>query len=508
MQDSSDFLLNTPSGPQWNRIGLKPHHGVNIALFSIRSHQSSGIGEFLDLIPLINWLAPLGFDILQLLPINETDNDASPYNLLSAYALNPLHISLESIDKFDETVEIKGTMHRLKLLNQTERVDYLEIAPLKYSVLERLILPYLSTYQENAEFLKFKQNAPWLESYASSRAKLNTALVLQEGLEKASFYYKILQFIAYRQMEEVKQHAEKMGMFLMGDIPILLSRHSIDVQTKKELFLENQSIGAPPDRYAIDGQNWGFPPYNFPAIEKENFQFWKERLQAASKLYHLYRIDHIVGFFRMWSIPEGSKAHEGHYIPKDPEAWFIQGKSILTAMVEHASMLAVGEDLGVIPKETKDVMHRLGIPGTKVVFWERDWLHDQAFIPFAEYPPNSLTTLSTHDSELFSVWWKTHPHDAKEFAMRQGWTFHPELTRDLFIELLKSSHQTPSLFHVNLLQEYLSLFPDLLWGSLEESRINVPGHISPHNWTFRFKYAIEEMAANDSLNRQLMEILS
>lgn len=467
-----------------NQLSCRGHrqlHGINTPLFSLLSHQSSGIGEFLDLKPLIDWLKPLGFNVIQLLPLYDTGNDPSPYNPISANALNPIYISLQALPGID-------SLQPLKKYNRTKRVHYKEVKELKLQFLQHYVKKNSKSFSGDPTYELFLHHHPWLAEFNES--------------------YRMIQFIAYKQMEGVKLYAEQQGMLLMGDIPILVSSDSIDVQTQPHLFNTHYSAGAPPDFYSADGQNWGFPIYNFEALEKENFHFWRQRLASASQLYHLYRLDHIVGFFRIWAIPKGKSAIEGHYIPKDPADWVPQGERTLKAIVESSSMLPIGEDLGIIPKETRKTMHTLGIPGTKVVFWERKWKDDESFIPFADYPEDSLTTISTHDSEPFSLWWQVYPEDAKTFAAFMGWDYTEILEKKHLFDLLKASHRTPSRLHINLLQEYLNLIPELTDGNLKAERINVPKTVSSKNWSYRYKYPIEKMAACTELSDLLKQLLN
>lgn len=460
---------------------FRPFDGINTPLFSLKSNQSSGIGEFLDLKLFIDWLKPLKYNTIQLLPLNDSGLDPSPYNPSSANALNPIYISLEALPGI-------GNLNQLKKFNTTKHVHYQEVKQLKNEILINYVQKNRKEILAHPSYINFVNKHPWLQDF--------------------DVPYQMIQHIAYSQMEQVKAYAEKQGMFLMGDIPILVSRDSIEVKKHPHLFNLNLSAGAPPDYYSEEGQNWGSPLYNAEAMEKNHFQYWKQRLASASCLYHIYRLDHIVGFFRIWAIPEGKSAKEGHFVPEDPLKWPPQGEKMLTLLLQSSSMQPIGEDLGVIPKETRAVMHALGIPGTKVVFWERKWKEDKAFIPFSDYPKDSLTTLSTHDSESFPLFWQTHPHDAKAFAAMMGWEYEETLQKDQLFDLLKKSHHTPSLFHINLLQEYLNLTPELTWGNLNQERINIPNTISKNNWTYRYKCSIEEMASHTDLNTNLREILS
>lgn len=496
--------------PFLQKVGITPYHGINTPLFSIRSHQSGGIGEFLDLKLLIDWLAPLGFNVIQLLPIYASGQDPSPYNALSANALNPIYLSLRALPRI-------GSLDGLSRFNDTQRIQYHEVKEEKDKILMAYAEREFEHFAKDPGFQNFLQQNPWIGPFAAFKAlkKRNGGAHWQDWsqdqetttLQNEINAHSLIQYLCYEQMASIKTYAEQKNVLLMGDIPILVSPDSADVWSHPELFDLTMAAGAPPDMYNHEGQKWGFPPYNYEALQKEDFRFWKERLSCASKLYHLYRIDHIVGFFRIWAMEKDKPPTEGHFEPRDEAKWVPQGKMMLELMLNNTSMLPIGEDLGVIPNETRALMKTLGIPGTKVIVWERNWNTDKSFIPFSKYPLDSLTTVSTHDSEPITEWWTTYPEDAKLMAQENQWEYQAPMSSDQLFQILKASHHTGSLFHINLLQEYLSLFPELTWGHPESERINLPGIVSPNNWTFRYKLPIEEMAAHKELNAKLQEIL-
>lgn len=512
-----DSLLNSPAGPQWKKIGVKSYHGINTPLFSIRSKESGGIGEFLDLKLLIDWLAPLGFNVIQLLPIYASGNDPSPYNAISANALNPIYLSLWALPRIQDHPDLIQEIDRLSKYNDTQRIQYLEVKQAKDKILMAYAEREFQGFANDPNFQKFQQQNPWTVPFAKFKALKKQFGGIhwvdwpkdQETSSSQSEInaYSLIQFLAYEQMSSVKNYADQKNVLLMGDIPILVSPDSADVWSHPELFDLTMAAGAPPDMYNQEGQKWGFPPYNYEALQKEDFRFWKERLSCATRLYHLFRIDHIVGFFRIWAMEKDKNASEGHFVPQDEAKWVPQGTMMLELMLNNTSMLPIGEDLGVVPNATRTLMRTLGIPGTKVLIWERNWNTDKSFIPFSKYPLDSLTTLSTHDSEPITEWWSSHPDDAKLLTQENHWNYSSPINSEQLFQLLKASHHTGSLFHINLLQEYLSLFPELTWGNPESERINLPGIVSPTNWTYRYKLPLEELAAHTELCKNLQEIL-
>ncbi len=493
--------MNTDS--QWTRIGRFPHHGICVPLFSLRTQNSSGIGEFLDLIPLIDWCKTISFDCIQLLPLCDSGMDPSPYNPISASALDPIYLSLKELGI--DTTPFKSFQSSKKTLRD-------EVLPLKLDLLRKLFAKTFTDLAKTAAYQNFLSNNSWLKSYASFKAlktQFNHAHWKQfppdahPGQKEINFH-NFLQFHAFRQMGIVRSYAEKEGVFLKGDIPILISPDSADVWATPSLFQLELSAGAPPDAYNRLGQNWGFPLFNWDEMKKDGFQWWKNRLKTAEQLYHIYRIDHVVGFFRIWGIQQGQKAIEGSFFPPDSTLWAGLGKERLEMMIGAAELLPMAEDLGVIPEEVYPILKELGICSTKVVRWQRK---EGSYLPFNQYEPISMTTLSTPDMEPLELWWRKCPSESVPFAEFMEWAYHPILTAKQRLKILRDAHHTTSLFHINLLQEYLALFPELVSQNDEEERINVPGTLLSTNWTYRFKPSLEEIAAHKGLLESFQAIL-
>lgn len=527
LSDLSDKLLRSPAGKQWSQIGVRHHHGIVVPLFSLHSKNSCGIGEFPDLIPIIDWCHHVGFDTIQLLPLNDLGRGTSPYGAISAYALNPIHLGLSQLPYLEQYPELQQQLSEIRHLTSSQRVDY----PLVYLAKERFLQQYFLQASHHltstSEYKQFVEQNRWLEEYALFKAfKMeyqwhcwenwdpkvrdldmdHYESLLQEYSEEIKFHI-FVQYLCFKQWQEVKSRAESKQVFLKGDIPIFINRDSADVWLNRPLFLMEHSAGAPPDMYAEDGQNWGFPIYNWPEIEMMSYSWWKDRLEIAAKLYHIYRIDHIVGFFRVWAVPGGQQGRFGHFIPSDPATWIAHGEKIMRMMIENCSALPIGEDLGTVPPEVRRSLKELGISGTRVMRWERMWNEDKRFIPFQNYIPESMTTVSTHDSETLQQWWRNNPAEVQEFCRFKGWQYEEKLSPERHEEILRDSHHTGSLFHINLLQEYLALIPGMTWPNLDDERINIPGVIADRNWSYRYKPSVEEIVSNQPLQTILKRIL-
>jgi 4-alpha-glucanotransferase len=521
------LFAHSPAAKQWERIGVKHHHGVALPLFSLHSAESFGIGEFPDLFPVIDWCKSSGLDVIQLLPLNDTGWDTSPYNSLSAFALNPIHLGLSRLPYLEHDPMLQHELKTIPKRPHSLRIDYTHTREIKMRFLHHYFEKAGHQIQKREDYHHFIEKSTWLKGYAlfktlkarhqfapweSWPASLQTLTQkdysnLCQLYQKEIEWYEFLQFLCDLQLHQVNQYALQQHILLMGDIPILISRDSADVWLHRSLFEMNLSAGAPPDMFSADGQNWGFPIYNWEELSKQGYQWWIDRLQYASRYYHLYRLDHVVGFFRIWAVPPGKSGKEGYFIPSDPSLWIDQGQRILLTMLSHCDMLPIGEDLGVIPPEVRECLKALGICGTKVMRWERVWREDGRFIPPQDYGLTSMTTVSTHDSETLQLWWRNNPFDAKTFTHFKGWSYNPVLNREHQREILWDSHHSESLFHINLLQEYLALIPGLTWPQLEDERINVPGSLSENNWSYRFKSSIEELSSNTALRHLIQELI-
>ncbi|KAF3363187.1 4-alpha-glucanotransferase [Chlamydiales bacterium STE3] len=512
-------LLETICGANWQSVQIKNHHGIDTPLSSLRTRLSSGIGEYLDLLPLISWCSEIGFDVIQLLPINDTGLDLSPYNALSAKALHPIYISLYALPNLECYPELLSRLGEFQELNDTQRVDYLSVLNRKESFLRYYFDNEFDTAYSTDRYQNFLKENPWLLAYSLFKYfKTHYCWSSWQDWPKIDnnkhdfrnvHFHLFLQYLCFSQMEEVRKCAVQNNILLKGDIPILISPDSADVWYETHLFDLTHAAGAPPDFYNEEGQNWGFPLYNYKEHEKDGFRWWKERMSVASRLYHIYRIDHIVGFYRIWAVKRGKPAIEGEFIPKDLKDWLPQGEMLLKMMIKSApAMLPIGEDLGVLSEEIRASMRKLGIPGTKVMRWERYWGKNDCFINPKDYEKTSMTTVSTHDSEPLNLWWKNSPKDAKDFAKFMKWEYSPILSREHHEAILKESHLSNSLFHINLLQEYLALFPEFSWPNPSDERINIPGIISDRNWTYRYKPYLEDIIQHEEFKQTMRKLIT
>lgn len=492
----------------WEKIGLYPHHGISFPLSSLHSERSYGIGEFLDLIPLFQWCKDVGFDCLHLLPLNDTGDDLSFFNPVSSCALDPIYLSLHALGICPDPADFAACNRSPSLLR-------FEVKKQKMKWLFRHFEKTFSSLQSLSAYQSFISANPWVKTYAAFKAwkeafgekpwnEWDQAAQTKSPNQKIVNFHIFLQYHCFSQMAQVKSKASALGVFLKGDMPILLSPDSADVWSHRSLFQTDLLAGAPPDLYNPLGQKWGFPLYNWEAMRATQFAWWKTRFKVLENLYHLYRIDHVVGFFRIWGIPPEKTAMEGAFFPTDPHLWRAQGKEILEMMLTHCSLLPIAEDLGTIPPEVDPVLKELGICSTKMLRWQK---REGQFIPYDHYEPLSMTSVSNADLDPLPLWWKKFPEEAASFARFKGWDYSPILRCEQQLEILRDAHHTSSYFHINPLQEYLLAFKELSHPNLEDERINIPGTLLSTNWTYRFRPSLEELISHSGLRQAIEKLL-
>ncbi len=462
----------------------------------------------------------MGFDVVQLLPLNDSGQDPSPYDTLSSCALNPIYLSLHALPYLEKFPSLQEKLTSLQDLTKSPHIAYTAVWSQKKSWLLEYFEKSRSLFAQDENFARFCKENPWLKNYGCfialkekyafcswklfPKAYQSPSPSLHQEFAESIAFHSGLQYLCASQLRQAADHFHAHGVFLIGDIPILVSLESVDVWENPEFFDFSLCAGAPPDFYNPEGQYWGFPLYNWEAIEKDDFSFWKRRLQFASSFYDIFRLDHIVGFFRIWAIQKETPAKSGFFLPKNPALWLSQGEKILKKLLSLSSMLPIGEDLGTIPEGVRPCMESLGICGTKVMRWERFWDSNKNFIPVSQYPRLSLTCVSTHDSLPLSLWWRDFPEEAKLFAEGHSLPYTPDLSEEMRFTILLESHHSNSLFHINLLPEYLAFFKEL---SSEEERINTPGVIDDKNWAFRLKVDVDTLSSHKNLKEKIQALI-
>ena len=321
--------------------------GVAVPVFSLRTEKSGGIGEFPDIKKLVDWAKLTGLKLVQLLPLNETVAthtwiDTYPYKSISSIALHPVYLNINKIGVLDDENLMIGFVQALSGFNALETVRYEEIHKVKSKFYKLIFDQQKEFFLVDSHFLEFfEANKEWLVPYAAFcylRDKNKTAN-FRNWTEYATYneqdinklcandqawygdiaVHYFIQYHAHKQLLEAAEYARQNGVVLKGDIPIGISPDSVEAWTHPDLFNLDQQAGAPPDEFADLGQNWGFPTYNWGKMAEDNFAWWDQRLKQMSRYFDATRIDHILGFFRIWEIPSTQiQGIMGHFRPALP----------------------------------------------------------------------------------------------------------------------------------------------------------------------------------------------
>ena len=440
--------------------------GVLVPLFALRGEDDLGIGDLGALREFIDWIADIGFTLVQLLPINETGADNSPYNAISAMAIEPttLHLapgSPEDLTRDDYEDSLSG----IDVVGLSRgRVKYRQVKQLKQQILEKAFtkFSFQADDQRKIEFEKFcQQESSWLRDYALFRVLIeqnkcsaawdqwpqqhrsiesaqswlcDLSQEKQSALMRRCDFFCYVQWIAHQQWRDAKAYARMRNVALMGDIPFGVSYYSADVFSRPGQFVLDWSGGAPPEPHFKDdaftqkwGQNWGIPLYRWSAMRENHLQWWRERVRTLREIFQLFRIDHVQGFYRVYAFPwrperneeflrldqremlERTAGRAPHFAPRgddtpyDREANRREGEEYLSVVLEEAGAARIaGEDLGVVPDYVRPSLRSLGIAGFKIPQWE---MRDGMIIPGEMYDRLSVATYATHDHEPIRALW-------------------------------------------------------------------------------------------------------
>lgn len=320
--------------------------GVAIPVFSLRTANSYGTGEFTDVSQLVDWAAVCGLKLIQLLPVNDTTathtwTDSYPYAAISAFALHPLYLNLDTVAG-KKSPHIKKWKVTQQELNAAVDVDYEAVMNFKFAAVKELYEVQKDSFKDDTKYFEFFElNRHWLVPYAAfcylrdkyktsdySQWKTNSVynedavqkLVApsQKHYDSIALHY-FTQYHLHLQLKDATAYAHKNGIIVKGDLPIGIYRYGCDAWVAPELYNMDAQAGAPPDDFAIKGQNWGFPTYNWKKMQEDGFSWWRRRFEQMSEYFDAFRIDHILGFFRIWSIPiHAVEGIMGKFVPAIP----------------------------------------------------------------------------------------------------------------------------------------------------------------------------------------------
>jgi 4-alpha-glucanotransferase len=504
-------------------LTLARHAGLLVPLFSIPSTRSWGIGEIADIPLLAAWLRAAHQDLLQLLPINEMAvGQTSPYSALTAMAIDPIYISVHAMEDFAAAGGGRAMSvdwrDRLDAAKRAPTVDYPLARGVKDEALRAAFSRFLSEEwarrSPRARAMRAWANRQrwWLDDYALFRAvhareqerawtDWPEALRMRDPeemdrarreLEDEVLYREWLQWIADEQWHTAKEQSRPIS--LLGDLPFMVDGDSADVWSHAAAFRLDASVGAPPDAFSETGQNWGLPVYRWDVMAERGYDWLRDRARRSAALYDGYRVDHLVGFYRTYVFPrDESKAF---FTPADEADQLAQGETVLRIFADAGARI-VAEDLGTIPDLVRESLARLEIPGYKVLRWERKWEEDgRPFRPPAEYPPVSLATSGTHDTETMAEWWDgLTPEERAKVADVAG--IGETLAAPGVDPSLATGDYSPEVRDALLAALYHS-GSDFLLLPIQDvfgwrDRINVPASLGGHNWTWKLPWRVDEL---------------
>ena len=542
--------------------------GILAPLFALRREGDLGIGDIAALREFIDWAAGVGFRLVQLLPINETGGDNSPYNAISAMAIEPTTLHLapgsprELTQQDFDSVVAAASLPKL----QQGAVKYPRVKKLKRLLLEKAFANFSAGAAEDLRsvFRDFReQESSWLDDYTFFRVLMEknheseawdqwveehqsiqrarqwlSELPLEEQtrIRHRQDFFAYVQWIAHEQWREIKSYADERGVALMGDIPFGVSYYSADVFGQRNEFALDWSGGAPPEPYFKDdaftqkwGQNWGIPVYRWDVMRANNLRWWRRRVGGVRGVFHVFRIDHVLGFYRIYAFPWRPKdndqflpldwnemlsrtgGHAPQFVPRADSTWENcetnrrEGEEYLRAVLEDCGATrVVGEDLGTVPDYVRPNLRSLGIAGFKIPQWE---VRHGRVTPGAEYERLSLATFATHDHKPVRALWEEafdQPapasvqarHDLNIIAAFANLPAPNEQTNyenEFFPAIMEALFRSESWITVVMLTDLLGL----------RDRFNVPGTATARNWTRRMRMSMGQFRSSRSARARI-----
>ena len=536
--------------------------GVLAPLFALRSKRDLGVGDLGCLRELVDWAADTGFRLVQLLPINETGADNSPYMAVSSAAIEPttIEIAPERVPGLTQEV-IDEVLAKIDLTQLRKGpVAYSKVKPLKLGLLLGAFESFSKTdlSRNTGRARKFRAwvtaQAEWIEGYGLFRVLMDEngvneqwdlwpeeqrtrvqALawlgqqpgVVRKRFEKQMRFYKWVQWVAFAQWEEAKVYAEKRGVALMGDVPFGVSYYSSDVFSEPDLFDLTWSGGAPPEPAFVNdpfvvkwGQNWGVPLYRWDRMRQTNFRWWRQRVRLTRGIFHLFRIDHVLGFYRIYGFPwrpqenanyamlspEQARARAGGRLPRffahdDSDEMNrtlnrLDGEEFLKALLKETGRYRlIAEDLGIVPPYVRPSLTSMDIAGFKIPIWEPKW--DGWLTDAGDYPRLSVSTFATHDHEPLRAWWDRRYRAARSAGNERAAAWDQIVKLTAFAHMhMREPEPWSEMLHRTLLR---ALFRGNSWIAIcmitdffgSDQRFNVPGAVAESNWTERLPHDVE-----------------
>ena len=399
--------------------GDERHFGLTVQLYGLRSQRNWGIGDFTDLLRLVEFAAARGAAFIGLNPLHAIAGGSgpgrspSPYSPSSRRFLNALYIDVEAVPDLGDSGAARALLAddafraRLRALRAAELVDYEAVHALKSEALELAFSEFCERQlgrrtERGLAFERFLSMEPGLRQFVAFEAREEALHEQREQHEQRELYFAYLQWIARNQLETASRRAQQLGMAigLYTDLALGARGDGADVAIEPDLYLDGASIGAPPDDFNPAGQNWGLPPLDPERLRASAYRQFIETLSANMRLGGALRIDHVAALMRCFAIPTGAPPGAGAYL----NYRFEELLAIVALESARNSCLVVGEDLGTVPREVSDALMRVGALGTRVVYFEKD--ADGRFVDPADYDQEALTVASTHDLPTLGGFWQ------------------------------------------------------------------------------------------------------
>lgn len=498
--------------------------GILVPLFSVRTARSFGIGDIADLPALAEWAVEHGHRLLQLLPLGDLpEGETSPYSAATSFAIDPMYVAIDQIEDVNDEErqaligpDADNTLARIK---SAANVEYGTVRAIKRRVLragfERFFVDHWERGSARANAMRafISDQRGWLEGYSLFRAlksryaenwwrgwpagiRDREASVLERvsrELAREALLHSYIQWIAHEQWAAARSRVNGMGVQLMGDLPFMVGVDSADVWSGRKDFFVDATLGVPGDAMAPEGQDWGLPAYDWDAMDKDDLAWVRRRSQHMGKLFDRFRVDHLVGYYRMYVRPRTGGAP--FWMPDQEPLQIVRGEKVLEAIVSAAKSVGarvIAEDLGTIPPFVRTSLQKLSVPGYKVMMWERD---NDVFRDPASYPYVSLATSGTHDTMTMAAWWESMPfqerrHAVQELPALRTVALDPDLdklTPRVHDALLRALYGAGSELTLLPIQD--------LWGI--HDRINVPGVVGGQNWSWRIPMTLEELRRDE-----------
>jgi 4-alpha-glucanotransferase len=486
--------------------------GVALPLFSVR-RRGSAIGEICDLADFARWASAAGFHVVQILPVSEpAGGQNSPYSARTAFALDPVYLSLEACPDWRGGGPPAGGA----------RVDWHAVRAFKRQALREAHARFATDEpasgpraRELTEFVRAE--ADWLEDYA-------LFVVLHERLGDVSWVQwprrlrdrdpgalaaarrehaaalaevRYVQWQLERQWHEARRRAAEHGVALMGDLPFMVAEDSACVWARRGDFRLDARVGVPPDAFSADGQDWGLPAFAWDAMAANDFAWMRARARRAADLFDAFRVDHVVGLYRtFYRRADGPTTGPGEFSPAGEPEQLALGERVLRLLAQGEPGRVIAEDLGTVPDFVRASLGRLGIPGYRVLRWEKD---DHVFRDPAAWPAASVATTGTHDTSALADWWDELPPCERRSLLAlpalAGLRDHqPErfddFARDALLELVYDSGSDLVLIP----------FQDAFGA---RDRINVPGTVDDDNWSYRVPLDVDALLRDDGNTARL-----